>query len=85
MKEQISINLIFKNKSEDYFRKIENEITLQELKKNNSVISLGGGSFLDKSVRTSAKKRSITFWLDINIDLLLKRLVKNKRKYNCNR
>ena len=35
-----SINLIFKNKSEKYFRKIESEITLQELKKTNSVIAL---------------------------------------------
>ena len=32
-----SINLIFRNKSEKYFRKIESEITLQELKKTNSV------------------------------------------------
>ena len=32
-REGISINLIFKNKSESYFRKIENEITLQALKK----------------------------------------------------
>ena len=44
-KEGLSINLIFKNKSESYFRKIENDITLSELKKNNSVISLGGGAF----------------------------------------
>jgi shikimate kinase len=29
IKEGISINMIFKNKSENYFRKIENEITLQ--------------------------------------------------------
>ena len=49
-KEKTSINLIFKEKSENYFRKIENVITLQELKKNNSVISFGGGAFLNKSV-----------------------------------
>ena len=44
-KERTSIKLIFKNKSESYFRKIETEITLLELKKNNSVITLGGGAF----------------------------------------
>ena len=50
-KEKSSISLIFKNKGESYFREIENEITLQELNKDNSVISLGGGAFLNKSIR----------------------------------
>ena len=75
-----SINLIFKNKGEDYFRKLENEITLKVLKKNNTVISLGGGAFLSKSIRTSAKKNSISFWLDIEIDELVKRLKKIKKR-----
>ena len=57
-KEGLSINLIFKNKSESYFRKIENEITLSELKKNNSVISLGGGAFLNKAIRKNTKKKN---------------------------
>tara|TARA_B100001093_G_scaffold461675_1_gene476320 strand:- start:1390 stop:1941 length:552 start_codon:yes stop_codon:yes gene_type:complete len=79
-KEGISINLIFKNKSENYFRKVENEITLQELKKNNSVISLGGGAFLNKSIRANTKKSSISFWLDVDIDQLVKRLKKTNKR-----
>ena len=78
-KEKSSINLIFKNKSETYFRKIESEITLSELKKEKSVISLGGGAFLSKEIRRSAKKLSVSFWLDVPIEELIKRL-KNGRK-----
>tara|TARA_Y100000389_G_scaffold204621_1_gene258409 strand:- start:1192 stop:1707 length:516 start_codon:yes stop_codon:yes gene_type:complete len=79
IKEGCSINFIFKNKSEDYFRKIESQITLQELKKKGSVISLGGGAFLNKSIRVNVKKTSVSFWLDVNIDILTKRL-KNSQK-----
>ena len=80
VKERCSINLIFKNKGENYFRRIENNITLQELKKNNSVISLGGGAFLNKSIRRSVKKFSVSFWLDVSIVLLINRLERTKRR-----
>jgi shikimate kinase len=79
-KERTSINSIFKNKSENYFRKLESEITLKVLKKNNSVISLGGGAFLDKLIRFSVKKNSISFWLDVNIDELTQRLKRSKKR-----
>ena len=79
-KEGSTINFIFKNKSESYFRKIENDITLAELKKYNSVISMGGGAFLNNSIRKSAKKLSTSFWLDVSIDELIKRLKKNKQR-----
>ena len=79
-KERMSINSIFKNKSEGYFRKIESEITLSELKKDNSVISLGGGAFLNKTIRRSTKKFSISFWLDVPIYELAKRLKKSRQR-----
>jgi len=79
-KEGTSINLIFKNKSESYFRKIESEITLSELKKESSVISLGGGAFLNNTIRKSTKKLSVSFWLDISINELIRRLKKSKKR-----
>jgi shikimate kinase len=79
-KEGTSINIIFKNKSESYFRKLENDITLDMFKRNNSVISLGGGAFLNKSIRMSAKNKSTSFWLDLNIDELIKRLKRSKKR-----
>ena len=79
-KERTSISLIFKNKSEQYFRKIESEITLSELKREKSVISLGGGAFLNKEIRRSAKKLSVSFWLDVPVEELIKRLKKNRKR-----
>ena len=79
-KEGSSVNLIFKNKSENYFRKIEKEITLQELKKKDLVISLGGGAFLSNTIRKSTKKLSISFWLDVPVDELIKRLKKSRQR-----
>ena len=79
-KEGRSINSIFKNESESYFRKIENDITLAELKKRNSVISLGGGAFLNKTIRRSAKNFSISFWLDVPTYELTKRLRKSRKR-----
>ena len=79
-KESLSIKSIFKRKGESYFRKIEGEISLYELKKSSSVISLGGGAFLNDTIRRSVKKSSISFWLDVSVDELIKRLKKTKKR-----
>ena len=79
-KENLSINLIFKHKGESYFRKIEYKVILSELKNNNSVISLGGGAFLNNAIRKNAKKLSTSFWLDVPLEKLIKRLKKNKKR-----
>ena len=86
-KEGSTINLIFKNKSESYFRKLENEISLEKLRKKNTVISLGGGAFLNKSIRREVKNTSVSFWLDVDVSEIIKRLKKTKKRpllYNKN-
>ena len=78
--EGASINTIFKNKGESYFRKIEMDITLSELRNKNSVISLGGGAFLTNVIRKNSKKYSTSFWLDVPLDELIRRLKKNNKR-----
>ncbi len=79
LKEKSTISDIFKKKGEGYFRKIEKKITLEKLKKNGLVISLGGGAILSAFVRKELKSSSISFWLDANLKDILPRL-RNIRK-----
>tara|TARA_Y100001958_G_scaffold121068_1_gene88214 strand:- start:619 stop:1107 length:489 start_codon:yes stop_codon:yes gene_type:complete len=80
LKEGNSISSIFKNKGEIYFRKIENDITMNELKKSKSVISLGGGAFINNLIRQNTKKTSTSFWLDVPVEEIIKRLKNNKQR-----
>tara|TARA_B100001121_G_C18613381_1_gene585570 strand:- start:319 stop:807 length:489 start_codon:yes stop_codon:yes gene_type:complete len=78
--ENLSVYNIFRDKGENYFRKIEKKVTLRELKNNSSVISLGGGAFLNKSIRKLVKTSAISFWLDVNIEKLILRLKMSKKR-----
>ena len=71
---------IFQNKGEIYFRKIEEKISLIFLEKNNYVISVGGGAFLNENIRRKIKKNSYSFWLNWKIKTILDRISKNKNR-----
>ena len=78
--EKKTINNIFNNQGEKYFRGIEKKIILKILNKNDIIISLGGGSILDKSIRKELKNNSITIFLDVEISELIKRLEKSNHR-----
>ena len=78
--EKRTIAEIFKSDGEQYFRKIEKKITLEVLQKNNLVISLGGGAFLNKSIRREVLSSSISIWLDLNVKNLYMRLKNIKKR-----
>ena len=71
---------IFKNKGEDFFRTEEQKEVIECLKKDKTVIALGGGAFLNKNIRNLILKNSISFWLDLNIKTISKRVKWNKKR-----
>ena len=78
--ESLSISDIFKKKGENYFRKIEEKISLKYLKSGNNVISLGGGGFINSLIRKLCQKTSLTFWLNWKNEIIIKRIYKSKKR-----
>ena len=76
----LSISKIFEAKGENYFRKFEEKITLKKLKFHSTVISLGGGAFANNNVRKEVLKNNISFWLNSNCEILLKRIKNSKKR-----
>tara|TARA_Y100000389_G_scaffold147997_1_gene146985 strand:+ start:1796 stop:2308 length:513 start_codon:yes stop_codon:yes gene_type:complete len=75
-----SIKKIFTEKGEDYFRKFEEKITLKKLKLSSSVISLGGGAFLNKNIRKEILKNHISFWLNLSNQVLFTRIQNSQKR-----
>tara|TARA_Y100001970_G_C14236705_1_gene862277 strand:+ start:1094 stop:1654 length:561 start_codon:yes stop_codon:yes gene_type:complete len=76
-----SINDIFLEKGENYFRKIEENSITKLYDKNNLVLSLGGGSILSKKVRDFLFKYNfVTLFLDVDLEILQKRLINSKKR-----
>ena len=62
-KYQMNIPEIFQTKGESFFRKIEENISCKLINGKPCVISLGGGSFLNKKIRNKIKNKC-----NINMD-----------------
>ena len=76
----IKISDIFETRGEIYFRSIEEKITLKTLKKNNIVVSLGGGAFLNNNIKKEVLKNHYSFWLNWNYKTLIRRINNSKKR-----
>jgi len=76
----MTISKIFENQGEKYFREIEELITLKLLKKNKTVISLGGGAFLNNKIKKEVLDNHISFWLKWDIKTLVNRIQNSKKR-----
>ena len=79
-KNSMTIVEIFKKKGEIFFRMEEEKEVLKSLEKNNCVIALGGGAFMNKTLRESILKNSISIWLNVDIKTLSKRVKWNQKR-----
>tara|TARA_B100000768_G_scaffold133130_1_gene123892 strand:+ start:232 stop:744 length:513 start_codon:yes stop_codon:yes gene_type:complete len=76
----MTISEIFENNGEEYFRNLEEKITLKSLKNKKSVISLGGGGFINSKIRNDILSNHFSFWLDWDTSVLLKRIKNSKKR-----
>ena len=78
--EKKSISEIFKINGEEYFRSIEEVISLKYLKLSNKIIALGGGGYINPSIRKYALKKCISIWLDWKNETLINRIKNSKKR-----
>tara|TARA_Y100001980_G_C14340348_1_gene154760 strand:- start:125 stop:661 length:537 start_codon:yes stop_codon:yes gene_type:complete len=89
LKTKKNINEIFEKEGESYFRDIEEKVCTELLTNENCVISLGGGSIINKNIRKVINKHSYSIYLQVKLNNLHSRLkFSNKRpllKNNLNK
>ena len=86
-KNEMKITEIFKTRGEIYFRNEEEFVTIKYLNKKESIISLGGGGFINDKIRKKVLSECISLWLNVNLETINKRIKNSKKRpliYNNN-
>ena len=71
---------IFNTEGEDFFRKLEEKVSIKILKLKNKVISLGGGAFLNENIRKEVLSNNVSFWLNWKNNTLINRIKRNNKR-----
>jgi len=77
---QMTISDIFRIKGEKFFRNFEEKITLKLLKEDKTIISLGGGAFINPKIREEVLKNHFSFWLKWTSKTLIKRIQNSPKR-----
>ena len=75
-----TIKKIFEEEGEEYFRNLEEKITINFLRHKKTIVSLGGGAIINEKIRNSIKKKSYSIYLKVDVDILVKRLQNSKMR-----
>ena len=76
-----SINEIFAQNGEKYFRALEEKVIEEIVNRDeNIVLSLGGGAFMSENTRKILQEKALIIWLDAPIDEILRRIGKKNNR-----
>ena len=78
--EKMTISEMFRINGEKYFRKVEEYTTINYLKLENKIISLGGGGFINPKIRKQTLKNCISVWLNWKDETLINRINNSKKR-----
>jgi len=78
-RESLKISEIFQSKGEKYFREVEQIESLNIIKEKDTILALGGGTFINPIVRKNIKKFCFSVWLDHDPQEIFKRIKGNKK------
>ena len=73
-KEGRSINQIFAESGENYFRDLETEMLKELADEDNIIVSCGGGMVLREENRRLMKENGVIIWLDATPETILDRV-----------
>ena len=76
----LKINTIFEKRGEEYFRMVEEKVTLRILREKGKIISLGGGGFLNNIIRKEILKNNLSVWLNWKNSTIIKRIYRSKKR-----
>lgn len=76
----MTIAEIVATKGWDYFRDLESEVTIDVSKKDNVIISCGGGVVVRPQNIIALKQNGKIYWLKVSVKTLLKRIGDDKNR-----
>ncbi len=70
----LTINKIFAVHGEKTFRQWERDIVIDQLCQDPRVLALGGGAFMDHHIRRAIRKKALSIWLNVPLEVLYRRV-----------
>ena len=77
---RMTISEIFEKFGEAYFRDGERRVIARLLEEGPSVLSTGGGAFMNEATRARIAERGVSIWLKPDFEVLLRRVRKRSNR-----